>query len=30
LGGDTDSLTDLAEGRWPVYHWDDGAPGTRH
>jgi soluble lytic murein transglycosylase-like protein len=24
LGGDTTSLTDLAEGRWPLYHWDYG------
>ena len=23
LGGDTTSLTDLAEGRWPLYRWDD-------
>jgi soluble lytic murein transglycosylase-like protein len=23
LGADTESLTDLAEGRWPLYHWGD-------
>jgi len=23
LGGDTSSLTDLADGRWPLYRWDD-------
>lgn len=22
LGGDTSSLTELAEGRWPLYRWD--------
>jgi soluble lytic murein transglycosylase-like protein len=27
LGGDTTSLTDLAEGRWPLYHWDDALDG---
>jgi soluble lytic murein transglycosylase-like protein len=24
LGGDTSSLTELAEGRWPLYRWDAG------
>jgi soluble lytic murein transglycosylase-like protein len=28
LGGDTSSLTDLADGRWPLYHWDDGTDGV--
>ncbi len=23
LGGDTSSLTELADGRWPLYRWDD-------
>jgi soluble lytic murein transglycosylase-like protein len=23
LGGDTSSLTELANGRWPIYRWDD-------
>jgi soluble lytic murein transglycosylase-like protein len=27
LGADTASLSDLADGRWPVYHWDGVAPG---
>jgi soluble lytic murein transglycosylase-like protein len=27
LGGDTASLSDLADGRWPTYHWDGGRPG---
>jgi len=24
LGGDTSSLSDLADGRWPLYRWEDG------
>lgn len=31
LGGDTSSLTELADGRWPLYRWGDsldGAPGS--
>ena len=23
LGADTSSLSELADGRWPIYHWDD-------
>jgi soluble lytic murein transglycosylase-like protein len=25
LGGDTSSLTDLADGRWPRYHWNNAS-----
>ncbi|HLG87621.1 MAG TPA: lytic transglycosylase domain-containing protein [Alphaproteobacteria bacterium] len=28
MGADTSSLTDLAEGRWPRYRWDDAANDT--
>ena len=28
LGADTSSLSDLAEGRWPRYRWDDAANDT--
>ena len=28
LGGEPTSLTDLAEGRWPVYRWDDERRGS--
>ncbi len=27
LGDDTSSLTDLADGRWPLYHWDNDSDG---
>ena len=26
LGGDTSSLTELSEGRWPLYRWDQDQP----
>ena len=28
MGADTSSLTDLADGRWPLYRWEDAAAGT--
>lgn len=28
LGADTSSLTELANGRWPIYHWDDALEQT--
>jgi soluble lytic murein transglycosylase-like protein len=28
LGGDTSSLTELAEGRWPLYRWDQPDVGN--
>jgi len=28
LGGDTSSLTELAEGRWPLYRWDAADVGN--
>ncbi len=28
LGGDTSSLTELAEGRWPLYRWDAADAGN--
>jgi soluble lytic murein transglycosylase len=28
LGGDTSSLSDLADGRWPLYHWDNAPDGS--
>jgi soluble lytic murein transglycosylase-like protein len=28
LGGDTSSLTELADGRWPLYRWDDPLTGA--
>jgi soluble lytic murein transglycosylase-like protein len=29
LGGDTSSLTELAEGRWPLYRWDAADAGSQ-
>jgi hypothetical protein len=28
LGGDTSSLTELADGRWPIYRWVDNIAET--